>query len=152
MEITRAMTVLGPHLYQALVELFYLHQFQSFQPVCEVGFIISILLMKKGDITELRNVLKITQPKEGMGSDIKDYLIPAPILLVYQKDKGSQILDRVVGRTLYNLQGFQMPWSWRVRTGEDQKLIPSQNFSCHYGQFILFTRRTRGRPQRLKST
>ena len=42
--------------------------------------------------------MKITQLRDKMGFDIKDYLIPNPTLLVYWRDKmGSQISDRRVG-------------------------------------------------------
>lgn len=70
--------------------------------------------MRKRNFTRLRNLLKATQLKDEVEFGIKDCLILKSTFLVYKRR--SEIPDKEVGRTLNNLQDFQIPGSWRVKT------------------------------------
>ena len=70
--------------------------------------------MRKRNFTRLRTLLKATQLKDEVEFGIKDCLILKSTFLVYKRR--SEIPDKEVGRTLNNLQDFQIPGSWRVKT------------------------------------
>lgn len=129
MEITGATIVLGPPLCQASNELFYLHQFQSLQPFCKVGFIISKLLTRK------KRLYKIKKPAE-------DYTAKGQNGVWHQRSSDSKthissVLERQE-RVRLQTGEWRGPWTiyrvsrcqegWRVKTG--QLKSPSYLWQC----------------------